>query len=195
MLNLTISRDDVAPIIQQFAATEKQVNRAAVRALKKVAGNIGVQVKKDVAQAAQIPQKALGNRVYAEPVQGEPVLRIWFGAYSVPISALGEPKEGKAAVRVGKRRFARAFVATMLSGHRAVFMRYSSRYWTPEIYRGKGGGPNVHAGRLPIYEPRPVPIADEMERSIARRGAAAFELFQRRFAEELNYEVNVRGLR
>ena len=40
LFDLSISMDDVRPIIERFAATEKQVHRAAIRALKKIVGNI-----------------------------------------------------------------------------------------------------------------------------------------------------------
>lgn len=202
LLDLSISMDDVRPIIERFAATEKQVHRAAIRALKKIVGNIGTAVKKEVASEANIPLKSLKNRVKGgNQALTEPVVRLWFGANPVPLSAIGKPRESKAGVKWGRfpRLYKGAFIATMPAargreyGHEGGFIRYYSKHYNPNLYPRTGGGPHVHPSpRLPIYEPSPIDISGEMEDAIENHGEEALELFQKRFAEELNYEVNVR---
>jgi hypothetical protein len=96
----------------------------------------------------------------------------WFGVLPVRAGDVGKPRQSRLGARVGKHFFDKAFVATMSTGHTGVFLRQ-------------------RASRLPIKE-QGVYLTPAVRALEGVRDQLA-DRFQTTFAQEFNYEVNVRG--
>jgi hypothetical protein len=210
---IVIEIEGADAVAKEFEAKPAQIERAALRAIRKVTTYGGKLVAKELAAARGLPLSALtarGNagrrvryRLAARAGRGGKTSNaragsflgvnadtgntqgvIWIGRNPIKAAYLGTPKQERAGARAGKHFFERAFVRALRSGHVGVFRLASN-----PTYRSKGR-PADWSPNLPIDS---VTVELTEARAIAERVAA---LIPQRLSEllrqELNYEVNVR---
>lgn len=173
-----------------FRTSVRVDDRAMRRDLKRVKGPIAARVKRralnragaksrtatvrEVSRATGIKQKTIRQRVVLRKAARRR-FRVVITALLLGVRAIdaGNPRQTATGVRVGKRTFPGAFVATVGNGKRGVFRR------KPEAASatGRDSKGRLKKGRLPIEHER-IPI-DAVTRAAALRavntvGAAEF---------------------
>lgn len=214
MINIDVelrgaSFDEIA---HQFGALPNQVKSARSRALRKTQTWFKTRVKRDLAKAIRVPQRSVADRFYTSRVrQSDAEAKIWAGAWNLDVVASGTPRQigarsfkGKkarsqlAGVKIGNRRFYRgAFVGSPYGGRDKVWIRLSSRWYSRALYpsnhrAGDRFGQSGARGRFPVVRAA-IPIDGELEALFDRYGDGAEAEFFKRFSQELNYEINVKG--
>lgn len=178
MSTIVISADGLGEVVARFGALPRKIESAKRRAINKVAKGVKSAAGKEIAGVVGVAQKVIKARIASRAAAGGREGLVWFGLnpLSVTQSRFGNLRQAKTGARAGKLAFDGAFVASMPSGHRAVFRRY-----------GKA--------RLPIRT-ETLPLATPATQAIINAQAAkARERLAEVFAQELNYEVNVKGAR
>lgn len=177
--HITVSTEGLEEIIASFGALPAQIERAEVRAVNKTVDWLTRGVKRDLAASIGVAQRLLDDRVRGlkHGYHGIAAGAVWFGLNPVAITRrrFGTLTQTGRGARAGRLSFPGAFVATMRSGHQGVFRR-------------------VGAARLPIQE-ESLDIDTPAHRAILDAWAArAEERLANVLGQELNYEVNIKGL-
>lgn len=127
MLSITLSP---SPSLEQWqqslTATETQLQMAAVRALNKTGRWMRTRVASETARSLNVKVGAVRAGlilVRAKRSRPESVVALKRSAGVIKVSTLGRVSQNAKGVRVGKRQFDRAFMATMPNGHAGVFRR------------------------------------------------------------------------
>jgi len=180
---LQFSTADLAQVPNYLRATQMQIDRAGKRAVRKVANSTASQLARAISAAHDLPLRLLRkrgkpwNRVSVKHLDHAadhpgPTSVVWVGFNPIRASYLGAPRQTREGVKVRGHIFRGAFISTMPSGHRGVFMR-----------RGRD--------RLPIDE-QSVQLSEA--RGIVQKFQAALPArLNTVFRQEMNYELNVRG--
>jgi len=172
---LTFELDGVRETVAALLETQPAAKRAAVRATNKTLNWLSTQVAREVAAQYDVPVRAIkAHRVYTrlatqKTLQGE----LWMGINPIRSGYLKPLRQMKRGARARSHFFEGGFVATMASGHRGIFQR-----------SGKS--------RLPIYEAT-VEIGNAGD--YAHLEGDAEQRLDTVLAQELNYELNVKGNR
>lgn len=181
---LRVEIENIESVTDAFDALDEQIDRASVRAVNKTAKWAAREVARSIAADDRVPLRALykasTSRRHRKRVQFYLADRrrgdaaVWVGYNPIKASYLGALRKQRRGASAGKHFYERAFVATMRSGHRGVYLR-----------RGKS--------RTPIDEQyAPLESAERNVDTVSRRIPARLADV---LAQELNYEVNVRGNR
>lgn len=164
-------------IVARFDAMPKQIERASIRAINKTTQWVAGQAVKELAAIMGVAQKAIKDRIVARMARSDlPKGQVWIGLNRLGATQrrFGNLRQTKSGAIAGGVRFAGAFVATMGSTHAAIFKRRSK-------------------ARLPIdkqYLKFDSPAARAV---LASKASHASERLKTVFAQEMNYEVNVKG--
>lgn len=179
-------------------ATEQQIGDALTSALRKMRKRIETQLKRRAAQKLRMPQKAISDRFFSNAIKpGDDELKVWIGTWAVSPFAIGSPSQNARGVKVGRRSFPGAFLGKIYSGDTKVWIRLHSPYYSPELYPtkkrpGDRGGED-RPGRFPVVRAA-VPIDAVLQEIITKEGDDIAADFQKVLLQELNYQVNVKGL-
>jgi hypothetical protein len=175
MLALELDPRELASIQTALDERPAQAGRALVRAINKTLTWAVSQGLRAIARENDIPLKALRGRRRGRKRNASRrrlTGTAWFGTLPVRASDVGAPRQTRAGARAGKHFFDRAFVARVTSGHIGIFKRAGH-------------------SRLPILEQVVrLQAADKAIEGVARALPARLETT---FAQEFNFEVNVRG--
>lgn len=195
-LEILFDKSAIEAMIANYGATDKQARKAAVSALRKLRKNVQTLVKRQVAKKENIPQKALNKRVYGSKVDDDAVLTIWVGTKDVMPHQIGNQVQDAKGVKVGRyRAWTGAFIANPFRSGEAVWIRMSSKHYTPALYPSadwRAKVPGKQGNRFPIVKVG-VPIEESVAEVIEGNQQEIMDLFMRRLDQELNYYVNVRG--
>lgn len=180
----------------KLAATPKQLEKAAQRAVKKTMRWMYTRAAREVAQATGIPLKALKPRLSLVTVgKGtEAVTILWIGISPVLAERAGRARQTKKGVSVKKHRFEGAFVSDMYGYSDAVWIRASrnaGRYTTTS-QRRKANPNSLPAhlrGRFPLQH-LAIDIADPATEALKRLQSRVPDEFRKKLDQELNYVVN-----
>lgn len=192
MLKVDADTSGIAALISTLAETGKAGQNAAKAALRDLRKQVLSVTKKEAAKEAGVPQKAVKTRWISDPV-GPNGLRVWVGTNPLPVAVLGKPRQYKTKAKAGQKHdFPRAFVATMKSGHRSIFMRRTSSAYDRRLYRGTRYDPDKPWSRLPIAEALGPDIHEYVERSFDSNRTEFEDFFRKRFFAELNQKMKGR---
>ena len=183
-------------------ATEQQVIQAVTNSLRKLSKHISTIVKRETAKKARVPQKALGRRIYASPVnQGDSKMTVWVGTYPIEAFNVGTPigygVPGKSGgVKVGRMRYPGAFIARIYTADKKVWIRKGSKHFSSDLYpTKKRGGSRLStglSGRFPVV--RAAILVDDIVELVFIKNSTEFEsFFAKTFSRELNFQVNIKG--
>ncbi len=194
--SIDIDRRDIDAMTKVAHATEGQIERARVRALRKVAKPIERAILQTAAKRLRVPQKALADRFFSNSIgKGDEVLRVWIGAWALSPFSIGTPRQQVTGVRVGARFYRGAWLGSVYTLEEKVWIRLRSPHYSEELYptryrKGDRGLARNH--RFPVVRAA-VPIDGVIAEVLADDGPEFGERFLRIFDQELNYEVNVKG--
>jgi hypothetical protein len=205
MIEVQADQKSLDSIISMMGSTQKQVDMARASALRKMRRRIETEVKRQAAKELRMPQKALGGRLYSEPVKtSDESTRVWFGTQPVSPFALGTvgvygaPGRAFSGVMVGTRKYVGAFLATIYTSRSKVWIRLRSQFFSPELYPTKkrpgdrGLGDDGLRGRFPVVRAA-VPVDEVIEKVVNNSASLFADDFVRIFTQELNYFTNVHG--
>lgn len=191
MLKLDTDTTGLAEMISSIGETGKAGRDAAKTAFRDLRKHILSVTKKDAAKAVGLPERAFKTRYISDPASPNG-LRVWVGTNPLPVAVLGLIRQEKTGARAGKKDYPRAFVATMPTGHRSIFMRRTSPAWSREWYRGTRKKPSRRHDSLPIAEALGWPIREPVVQSFSSRRAEFADYFRRKFFEELKQKTKGR---
>lgn len=164
------NRQEIERIQREFAATQKQVNRAGWRAVRKLARWVRSTALRETARDTGIKRKVLSHRLILYTRGGHQSARVWFGMNALPLSAL-DPRQTATGVTAGPAERRHAFIVP--------------RGGTTQVYR------RVHRDeRLPLAVQYHA-IEDEMQRVLQADISPRFaRMFSKYFEQELRWEVS-----
>lgn len=109
--NLSLDQESVSDIVRSLKVIPGAALRASRRATSKTLTTLRRAVLRDIAGKAGIPQKILAGRVFIKrPTAQKNRGLLWVGVKPIPAHRLGEPRQTKKGVRVGRRSFPDAFI-------------------------------------------------------------------------------------
>lgn len=171
MILVRVEREELYNVQRTLNATNAQVERAGTRAMNKTLRWIGSQAKHQIAQQHDIPLKSLKGRVrLAKAKPGKARAIAWFGVSDMRAIFAGA-KQNARGVHARGHFFQSAFIATPY-GHLNVFKR-----------KGRE--------RFPIIVQK-IPL-DKAESILSEITTRVPDRLRTIYAQEINYEVNVRG--
>lgn len=199
MLDIVIDNDLFDQQADLMGATDLQLENARISALRKMRKTIKSMVLRQVAAEHRIPQKALEGRIFFSSLDGgEEELQTWIGTWNISPFAIGIPRQDQKGVRVGRRSYPGAFLASIYGSSDKVWIRFHSEHYDPGLYptdyrpgdRGVGG----NRGRFPVVRAS-IPVDGTVKRVMEQNGDYLGRQFEKTFIRELNYQVNVKGSR
>lgn len=178
-------------------ATEQQIETARASALRKMRKRIETQIKRRAAKKLRIPQKAIADRFFSDKVEpGDDELKVWIGTWAVSPFSLGSPAQTARGVKAGRRSYQGAFLGEVYTSETKVWIRLRSPHYSPELYptRTRPGDRGMsRGGRFPVVRAA-VPIDAVIGEIVTNEGDEIAAEFEKVFLQELNYQVNVKGL-
>lgn len=202
-LRLDIDNRAMRDMIAAVGATPRQARAAVKRALRRLQKHIMTGSGREVAQKLGLPMKRVAKRYHSSTAE-EDGCEIWAGTWAIDAMSFGRARQTKTGVRVGRLpEFRGAFIGRPWPsrGDLGVFIRKSSRHYTPDLYGRQrrsgsrfGGSGAERGGRFPVVRVR-VPIEDAVIGSFRGKEPEFEQFFLRQLEAELNYQVNVRGKR
>jgi len=186
--------------LQQASAalqsTPKQLELAGQRAIRKTMRWLQTRIARELSQTLGFAQKLLKPRLVMKTVGkgSDQVTILWLGTVPMLAEKVGRPRQTKAGVSLGKRRYEGAFVADMYGYDSAVWIRASrnnGQYDTTSKQRK----PNPNAiskkmrGRFPVQHIA-VDMGDHAAEVFKRFEARIPDEFRKILGQELNYVVN-----
>ena len=188
--------DTSRAIVQASAhiqATQKQLNLAAQRAMRKTQRYINMLCARQLSTALGISQGRLKRRLRSSHTgKGlESVFSVWFGAFPMAAEEAGNARQTRKGVTVGKHRFDGAFYRPVFSANPRVWIRSGRNIREQHPVLGKPRrGLSARPGRFPI-ERVAVEVSEPAARIFAELEAKAERRFFELMLQELNYVVNV----
>lgn len=188
----------------EIEATPEQLTKAANRAIKKTIRWLRSRVAREVAQALGIPQKAFKQRLTNHVIGTgmDQVHILWLGVAPLAAEMLGRPRQTRAGITVGKRKYPGAFYrdvygdgpAAWIRKRRAAALGLDLPSWSG---RRKGSSSDWlssdgNGGRFPVMRVAVdiESVAGEIFRRYQRRASDRFGVV---LEQELNYAVNHEG--
>jgi hypothetical protein len=196
MATLHVTPQGLDRAIARVDAMPAQIARAVRRATRKAAKQTEPFVRSGMAGTLETTQRAVKARVSSRMIRDAGV--VWIGLNPlVPTHLWKTVSQNKAGVQAGPQFFRGAFLASIYSSDRKVWMRRASPHWDAERYpykpTGRGFSGEVSRGRFPVVLGR-VPLdIPEMHDVVRQAADRAGQILPRILGQELNYEVNVRG--
>lgn len=181
-------------------ATPKQIQTAADRATRQTIRWLTGRLARDLGSALNIKQKAIKDRITASAVGSgsDRAYILWLGVAPISVEKLGNPRQTRTGVTVGRRRYEGAFYRDVYGDGERVWIRKSRAVALamdlPE-WGGKKGGdgsflrnPDAR-GRFPIRRVS-VDISTVASEVFRRYDRQAIERFGVLIEQELNFVVN-----
>lgn len=193
--NLQIDlRESTGQLVNNLALTEKLINKAVKRALKRTGVWFRTHTKRTIGRALGIKQKALNRRYRVSVSRGnKPALSIWVGLLAIAVDETGSPKQNAAGVKV-KHQYDGAFVASMFGNGERVNIRSSVNEEQGHVTISETGQKLVN--RNPIHRHRfPVElvgldIVDVSLETLERYEKIINRRYKRFLKHEIDYIIN-----
>lgn len=200
-LRLDIDNSAMRDMIAAVGATPQQARAAVKRALRRLQKHIMTGSKRAVAQKLGVPIKRLSKRYWSSTAD-ENGCEIWAGTWAIDAMSFGRARQTATGVRVGRLpEFRGAFIGTPWPSRNSygVFIRKSSRHYTPDLYPMQrrsgnrfGNSGADRGGRFPVVRVR-VPIEDAVIGSFRGKEPEYEQFFLRQLEHELAYQTSIKG--
>ncbi len=126
MLGVQIDAAELKGLADALGATEKQVEAARTRALKRTAATVRRMASRRLVKGLDLRAAAVIRRRLREIRKGRG-LQLWFGLNDLPADAFkGRVRQTGAGVEVGRRSYPGAFIGRDSGGRQQVFKRRGS---------------------------------------------------------------------
>lgn len=121
-MKIDVSREaeDIAAMV---AATTKQLELAAQRAMTKAGQWLRTHSVRELGQQLGIKQEPLKKRFRVYPQRQKGEVRVWVGLDPIGVYRLGTPKVTQKGVKVNRNEYDGAFISPMKSNYPLVFKR------------------------------------------------------------------------
>jgi hypothetical protein len=174
VITVTVDAADLYSVQTTLNATNAQIDRASVRSVNKTLSWVKSQGGRLLAREHDLPIKTLRGRLrIGKASAGSTHGSAWFGTRPIKAVYAGAPMKSTGGAKVRGHFFPGSFIARMPTGHLGIFKRR--------------GATRLHIDEQMIYLRQAQAVLD----GIAQR---APERLRTIYAQELNYELNVRGV-
>ncbi|MGP5106520.1 hypothetical protein [Pseudomonas helleri] len=135
LLNIQVSAED----IKAFTGFATQVPKAAAnaqrRAINKTLRWLSTHIARAVGKQERIAVKAVRQRLRSYPITGGAIRgKLWFGINPLEASRAGRPRQTKAGVSVGSRRYQGAFFKKVYGSQADIWIRTASKHFDRADY-------------------------------------------------------------
>lgn len=156
---------------REFGATLEQIDKARVRAVRKLRKWLQTQLARELAAAVGTQQKALKPRFHNSMYRDGRTIwaSIWIGVNPIDAHRTGRPRQLKKGVRVHQNFFDKAFFVNVYGDE-------------PKVWQRKG------KSRFPVIKVQ-VPIVEAMREILPKYAAPAAAKLAVIFEHELKFET------
>ena len=136
LLNIQVSVEDMKAFVALAALVPKAAANAQRRAINKTLGWLSTHIARAVGKQERIAVKAVRQRLRSYPVEGGGKARgkLWFGINPLEASRAGRPRQTKAGVSVGSRRYRGAFFKKVYGNQADIWIRTASKHFDRADY-------------------------------------------------------------
>ncbi len=133
---ITLQADQAAlKAFTDFAAlVPKALSAAQRRAINKTLRWLRTQIARVVSRQERIAVTAVRQRLRAYPVGSNGQGKLWFGINPIEASRAGRPRQTRAGVSVGSRRYEGAFFKKVYGGQPDIWIRTASKHFKRSDY-------------------------------------------------------------
>lgn len=186
MTTISVTAENIDQVLRALSGTEKQIDRARKRAIRKTAQGIRTDMIRALAKEHDMPTKAFkpgkgNNSRYrgrvAKNIKNINKAYVWVGHDPIKSGYIGRLRNAKRKGGAFARRyfFQGGFIAKMNSGHQGIFERDPVKKMRTK-------------DKAAIFETEVALINTD---AIARRvSSSRGEFFEKTLRQELNYEIN-----
>ena len=196
-MQLTIELDDTLQrLTAEFEQSPEKVSQAVRRTMVKLSRFAERQVLRELSRRISVNQTLLKNLGRVKVTLERPGRRgnegyqvvIWVGLSAIPAHYLGNPRQTRSGVRVGRRFWQGAFLMQPVnSAHEMVFERAPHWQHRKQLSQRSGRvmwmGLPIEKQSLPIHE-QAGDLMDELESRLQER-------FSTLLQQELNFAFNI----
>ncbi|GAB7529400.1 hypothetical protein PS3A_18090 [Pseudomonas sp. 3A(2025)] len=134
LITLQTSKTDLAAFATFAAQVPKAAAAAQRRAINKTLRWLQKQISSSVGQQERIAVAAVRRRMRVFPLNDKGQGKLWFGINPIEASRTGRPRQTRAGVSVGKRRYAGAFFKRVYGGSPDIWIRAASKHFRASDY-------------------------------------------------------------
>ena len=130
MFNIQVSAEDMKAFADLATLVPKAAANAQRRAINKTLGWLSTHIARAVGKQERIAVKAVRQRLRSYPIAGGAMRgKLWFGINPLEASRTGRPRQTKAGVSVGSRRYRGAFYKKVYGNQADIWIRTASKHF------------------------------------------------------------------
>jgi hypothetical protein len=135
MFNIQVSVEDMKAFADLATLVPKAAANAQRRAINKTLGWLSTHIARAVGKQERIAVKAVRQRLRSYPIAGGAMRgKLWFGINPLEASRTGRPRQTKAGVSVGSRRYRGAFFKKVYGNQADIWIRTASKHFARADY-------------------------------------------------------------
>ena len=135
MLHIQASAEDLKAFADLAILVPKAAAIAQRRAINKTLRWLRGKIASNVGKQEKIAVRAVRQRLITYPVKGGSMRgKLWFGINPLEASRAGRPRQTKAGVSVGSRRYRGAFYKKVYGNQADIWIRTASKHFTRADY-------------------------------------------------------------
>ena len=135
MFNIQVSSEDLKAFADLATLVPKAAANAQRRAINKTLGWLSTHIARAVGKQERIAVKAVRQRLRSYPIAGGAMRgKLWFGINPLEASRAGRPRQTKAGVSVGSRRYRGAFFKKVYGNQADIWIRTASKHFDRADY-------------------------------------------------------------
>ncbi|MCW2099354.1 UNVERIFIED_ORG: hypothetical protein EDF86_0122 [Pseudomonas psychrophila] len=135
MLNVQVSTEDMKAFTDFATQVPKAAANAQRRAINKTLRWLSTHIARAVGKQERIAVKAVRQRLRSYPITGGAMRgKLWFGINPLEASRAGRPRQTKAGVTVGSRRYQGAFYKKVYGNQADIWIRTASKHFDRADY-------------------------------------------------------------
>ena len=135
MFTIQVSSEDLKAFAELATQIPKAAANAQRRAINKTLGWLSTHIARAVGKQERIAVKAVRQRLRSYPIAGGAMRgKLWFGINPLEASRAGRPRQTKAGVSVGSRRYRGAFFKKVYGNQADIWIRTASKHFARADY-------------------------------------------------------------
>ena len=135
MFNVQVSSEDMKAFAELATQIPKAAANAQRRAINKTLGWLSTHIARAVGKQERIAVQAVRQRLRSYPIAGGAMRgKLWFGINPLEASRAGRPRQTKAGVSVGSRRYRGAFYKKVYGSRPDIWIRTASKHFARADY-------------------------------------------------------------
>lgn len=135
LLNIQVSAEDMKAFTDFATQVPKAAANAQRRAINKTLRWLSTHIARAVGKQERIAVKAVRQRLRSYPITGGAMRgKLWFGINPLEASRAGRPRQTKAGVSVGSRRYQGAFFKKVYGSQADIWIRTASKHFDRADY-------------------------------------------------------------